>query len=227
MNAAEIDPCSEDSAPSLLYRLERAELEQPLVFFRDDWDFRWMSGHQVLARIGLGESNSTIVDERGRFEEPRELTHFCVEFDLMVRGKTHAPPSDPDLEDLARESEALLGVQRPSIVLPGSSRDDDRLLLRLGIELGAAFVLPPDPATFVWTVCTTRPTMLAANCDQLRELVAELSTRSAWRRRRILSATRVVYAIGSAKGEDETQRTLASWMRAGTLMQRILVNRAS
>lgn len=219
---------SGDSRHPLLRALERSELEQPLVFFRDGWDFRWMSGNQVLARLGLGEASRTIVDERGDFEEPPELIEFLTEVEELMLGRTQAPDSAPEIEALAGEMENAFRRRRPSMALPGAETADRRFVLRLGLELGAAFVLPPDPSTFVWTVCTTRPTIVAAGAELLGELAVDLEARPQWRRRRTTSATRFVLELArAADGGGGPSSALCPLMHEKTVMRRIVLRSAS
>ena len=201
-----------------------AEPEQPLVFFREGWEFRWLSGRQVLARSGLAEPGRTIVDERGDFEEPPELSEFLREVEAMLRHGGSGPRSTPHVSDVVLEvRRALRRRQRPTMVLPSADLAELRFLLWLGLELGAAFVLPPDPSTFAWSVRTMRPSVVIAGDSLLLELAEELRARSNWSRRRTVSATRCVFALGAAGEDNDALGELAPLMRAGTPMRRIVL----
>lgn len=213
---------------TLLRTLERSELEQPLVFFREGWEFRWMPGRQVLARLGLAEAGRTIVDERGDFEEPLELTEFLNDLEALLLGRTQAPHSTPDIEALAGELRLALRRRRPSMVLPPAEGADRLFALRLGLEIGAALILPPDPSTFVWAVCTTRPTIVAAGTELLHELTADLADRGKWRRHRLVSATRFVLELASTADQDrDPLSAMRSLMPAKTELRRIPLRSSS
>ena len=205
----------------LLQRFEPAELDQPFVFFRDGWELRWLSNAGVLERLGFGESSRNIVDERGALEEPTELTSFLEDLDAMLRGQAGVPPSAPDVGTLAREVRGALRRRRASIVLPSSKPTEAAFVLRLGLEVGVAFVLPPDPSTFAWTVCTARPTIIAAGEDLLSELVSDLRGRSAWRRRRTLSATRFLFGLDADSGSDAALAVFRGFLAAGAVSHRV------
>lgn len=188
---------TEDRTNHWLERVRAGELEQPMVFFRDGWEFRWLSGHQVLARLELAEPSRSIVDERGSFEDPPELTHFLGILGGTLRGQ--APELAAPVRATAEEVQGTFGRRRGSIVHPGTGAVGEDFMLQLGLECGAAFVLAPGPSTFVWTVVSSRPTIVVAGDDLLLELAEDLRGRPGWRRRRLMSATRFVFAFGSAQ----------------------------
>ncbi len=176
--------------------LGRRELEQPLVFFRVGWEYRWLSRAAIVNRL-LGEPElSTSINTIRDFDSPAELDAFCDHLLEAADGletagvETAGPQSDSGdrANRQPRDVERVLGATRAVIVLPGGwHRSDTQRAFRLGRSIRAAFVLPPEEGAWPWAVVWSRPSLIVAGGDQLAALATELSEMRPRKRRRALA----------------------------------------
>lgn len=201
-------------------QFSRTEMEQPMVFFRVGWDFRWLSRRSLLARIaGQPVPSGGIGEVQAPDESPVELDEFIEALRLLARVE-NGDPIDPVVAARARtggevaqrllkeeEFEKWLvadSTRRQVLVLPGGwHRLDTWVALKAAIAIGAAMVLPPEEGAWAWTVVWSKPSLVVAGPDQLVALVKEVSGVRPWRRKRALKKVRWVVALTRCEGSGK------------------------
>jgi hypothetical protein len=203
-----------------LFRHAAERPDEPWLFHREGWDWRWRSWAEVAERVRSEVEVLSSQLSGGRVAQAWRGDPESVVLDLAIQASGRiAPGGDRDeLETAAAAVQALLVAPAPRevVVLGGSPEDRaERRMLAWATVAGAAVLLEPDPAARVATAAWARPTIFhgtAAELSALFRAAGPARTRLFRRPRRPFGRLHTLLLAG---GPPSPAAELAAWRERG------------
>lgn len=157
-----------ESLPAALFRHAAERPEEPFLFVREGWDWRWSTFAEVADLVSSWAS--ALPSDAGSPDLPLPR---AVALDLAA---AHATGTEPALLAAGRALQAALlpARSRDVAVLAAPLAGPARLLLAWAVLTGAALVLEPDPAVLAATAAWARPTVFLGDAAAVAALRARV-----------------------------------------------------
>lgn len=168
-----------ESLPAALFRQAAERPEEPFLFVREGWDWRWSTFAELADLVASWAS--ALPSDAGSPDLPLPR---AVALDLANQAAHASGTTEPALLAAARALQATLppSRRRDVAVLAAPLAGPARLLLAWAVLTGAALVLEPDPAALAATAAWARPTVFLGDAAAVAALRARVPPPSLLRR---------------------------------------------
>ena len=211
-----------ESLPAALFRHAAERPEEPFLFVREGWDWRWSTFAELADLVASWAA--ALPADAGSSDLPLPR---AVALDLANQAAHADDTGESDLLAAARALEATLppaprrDVAVLAAPLAGPLAGPARLLLAWAVLTGAALVLEPDPAALAATAAWARPTVFLGDAAAIAALRARVPPPS--RFARLLSRRRSALPFGRLRalvvaGPPLPEAEAAFWSARGVRM---------
>jgi hypothetical protein len=175
--ASRRDAGEPEGLPAALFRHAAERPEEPFLFVREGWDWRWSTFAEV-ADLVAGWAAALPPDHLALSSAPLPRA-VALELAIQVaRGRGHAADAaDRDLLAAAQSVQSALPPARRrdiAVLPPPVAGGSARLLLAWATLAGAVLVLEPDPAALAATAAWARPTLFFGDAAAIAALRARV-----------------------------------------------------
>lgn len=164
-----------ESVPAALFRQAAERPEEPFLFVREGWDWRWSTFAEVADLVASWAA--ALPPDAGSPDLPLPR---AVALDLATQASHASGSAEPELLAAARVLQSALPPARGRdvAVLAAPLARPARLLLAWAVVAGAVLVLEPDPAALAATAAWARPTVFLGDAAAVAALRARVPAAS-------------------------------------------------